>query len=159
MVQQRLGEPVTVATDGEFAVERRASDVAFWDERGCVLDAVYALVHSGTEADLREALRRLEELGAAATANLVRRVMRQKGIRSVPSGAQSATRANPAGLTRREQEVLQLVAQGRTNVEIAQHLVISLRTVDHHVSSVLSKLGVASRKVAAAEAARLGLVG
>jgi DNA-binding NarL/FixJ family response regulator len=84
--------------------------------------------------------------------------MRRRGYRSIPTGVHAATRAHPLGLTRREREVLELICAGRTNMEIAQHLVISDRTVDHHVSAVLAKLGVPSRALAAAEAVRLGLV-
>ena len=64
-----------------------------------------------------------------------------------------ATRDNPAGLTSRQLTVLALLAEGRTNAEIAERLVVSVRTVDHHVAAVLAKLGVRSRREAA-EAAR-----
>ncbi len=57
-------------------------------------------------------------------------------------------------MTRREQEVLQLVAQGLTNAEIAARLHLSTKTVGHHVSSVLAKLGVKGRGEAAAWATR-----
>ena len=60
-----------------------------------------------------------------------------------------ATRANPAVLTDRQMEILQLLADGQTNAEIAAQLVVSVRTVDHHVSAVLQKLGVTSRREAA----------
>ncbi|MGA9346596.1 MAG: helix-turn-helix transcriptional regulator [Nocardioidaceae bacterium] len=80
------------------------------------------------------------------------------GLRSVPTGMRATTKAHPAGLTRREQEVLELLCSGLTNDEISAKLVVSVKTVDHHVSAVLAKLGVPSRKVAAAEAARRGLV-
>jgi DNA-binding NarL/FixJ family response regulator len=76
----------------------------------------------------------------------------------VPAGARASTRSNPAGLTTREREVLVLLVDGRSNEEISAQLVISVKTVDHHVSAVLGKLGVPSRKVAAREAVRLGLV-
>ena len=83
--------------------------------------------------------------------------MRELGLRTIPRGARSTTRANPAGLTTRELDVLRLIAQGLRNADIADQLVVSAKTVDHHVSSVLSKLGVASRVDAAREAVRLGL--
>ena len=83
--------------------------------------------------------------------------MRLLGIRAVPVGPRIATRAHPHGLTRREQEVLELICAGRTNTEIADRLVISARTVDHHVSAVLAKLHAPTRGAAARRAAELGL--
>lgn len=62
------------------------------------------------------------------------------------------------GLTEREREVAMLIAQGRTNREIADTLVVSLRTIETHVSTILSKLGVASRSRIAAWAVEVGLV-
>jgi DNA-binding NarL/FixJ family response regulator len=66
--------------------------------------------------------------------------------------------ASIAGLTRRELEVLRLVAAGRSNAAIAHSLVISPKTVSVHVSSILAKLGVSSRGEAAAVAHQVGLV-
>jgi DNA-binding CsgD family transcriptional regulator len=63
----------------------------------------------------------------------------------------------PFGLTRREAEVLVLVAAGRTNRQIAQELFITPKTASIHVSRILAKLGVAGRGEAAAVAHRLGL--
>jgi DNA-binding NarL/FixJ family response regulator len=84
--------------------------------------------------------------------------MKELGHRAVPSGARTSTRRHPFGLTRREDEVLLLLCEGLTNEEIAERLVLSTRTVDHHVSSVLGKLGVGSRGAAAAQARQKGLV-
>ena len=83
--------------------------------------------------------------------------MRTLGIRSIPAGPRTATRADPLGLTRREREVLKLICAGHSNAEIAAKLFLSTRTVDHHVSAVLTKLGAPTRGAAAAHAARLGL--
>jgi DNA-binding NarL/FixJ family response regulator len=76
----------------------------------------------------------------------------------VPRGPRANTAANPAGLTGRQAEILTLLAGGLSNAEIAASLVLSVRTVDHHVAAILRKLGVRSRAEARAEAARLGLV-
>ena len=83
--------------------------------------------------------------------------MRLLGIRSIPAGPRTATRAHPLGLTRREREVLELICDGYTNAEIATQLFISAKTVDHHVSAVLAKLDAPTRSAAASHAARLGL--
>ena len=72
-----------------------------------------------------------------------------------PRGPQPATRANPAGLTGRQVDVLELLAEGLTNAEIAARLVVSTRTVDHHVSAILTRLGLSSRREVARIATRL----
>ncbi|MGZ4312712.1 MAG: response regulator transcription factor, partial [Solirubrobacteraceae bacterium] len=92
---------------------------------------------------------------ARPAAAIVARALRERGARGVPRGPRPRTRANPAGLTGRELEVLDLLAEGLRNAEIAQRLVVSDKTAEHHVSAVLRKLGVRSRAEAAAAAARL----
>ena len=83
--------------------------------------------------------------------------MKELGVKAIPRGPRPATRAAPAGLTAREQEVLALLSEGLSDREISRRLFISERTVHHHVSAVLAKIGVSSRTAAAREAARLGL--
>jgi DNA-binding CsgD family transcriptional regulator len=151
--QTQLEEPYASQIAGDHVRAAR-----LWDDLGCSYFAALALLDATDEPVLREALARLDGLGAVAAARLARRKMRDLGIKSIPSGARSTTRDNPAGLTRREREVLVLVCDGHTNDEISDRLFISSKTVDHHVSAVLGKLGVASRRVAATEAVRLGLV-
>src|SRR5262249_56368119 len=104
-----------------------------------------------------QAVRRQEGLGAGAAAAAARRRMKALGMRAIPRGPRPATQAAPAGLTPREQEVLALVAEGLADREISQRLFISERTVHHHVSAVLAKIGVTSRTAAAREAPRLGV--
>jgi DNA-binding CsgD family transcriptional regulator/tetratricopeptide (TPR) repeat protein len=136
-----------------------AAAAARWDRLGCPHHAAMALLDSDCDDDLREALSRFEGLGADASVRRTRQRMKELGLRAVPSGVRATTREHPVGLTRREDEVLALLCDGLTNDEIAGRLVVSTRTVDHHVSAVLSKLGVSSRGAAVARARKLGLVG
>ncbi len=123
-----------------------------WEALGMGYHAGLALGDSTDEADLREAITQLSRLSPPAVRR-VRQRMREHGLRSVPAGARSQTRADPNGLTPREREVLELIRADLTNEQIAQQLVISSRTVDHHVSAVLAKLGVSSRREAVAVSA------
>ncbi len=75
----------------------------------------------------------------------------------MPRGPRRTTQANPVGLTARELEVLPLLAVGLRNAEIASRLIISEKTVDHHVSSILRKLDARTRGEAVIKANRLGL--
>jgi DNA-binding CsgD family transcriptional regulator/tetratricopeptide (TPR) repeat protein len=131
---------------------------ARWDDLGCPYYAALALSDSELEPDLREAIVRFDTLGADGAARRTRQKMKDLGYRAVPTGARPATREHPLGLTRREDEVLKLLCEGLTNDEIATKLVLSTRTVGHHVSAVLTKLAVSSRGAAVAEARRRGLV-
>ncbi len=129
-----------------------AAAAAGWAELGDPYEQALELADSGEPGPLRTALVLLQDMGAIAAAAHVRRRLRALGVRSVPRGPQAATRAHPAGLTARQADVLELLARGLTNAEIADRLVLSVRTVDHHVSAILAKLGVASRQAAAAHA-------
>jgi predicted ATPase/DNA-binding CsgD family transcriptional regulator len=107
-------------------------------------------------ASLREAIAIARRLGAAPLVERLARRMRALGL-AVPHGPRASTRANPAGLTARQLEVLALIVDGRTNAEIADRLFVSTRTAEHHVSAVLEKLGVGTRRDAARRAVELGL--
>ena len=65
-------------------------------------------------------------------------------------GPRARTQANPGGLTGRELEVVELLANGLRNAQIAERLVVSRKTVDHHVSAILRKLRVGTRTEAVA---------
>jgi DNA-binding CsgD family transcriptional regulator len=129
-----------------------------WTDLGCPYEAALVRLDATEEGALREALSIFTELGASAVARLTRQRLRALGARSIPAGPRSATRGDPLGLTRREREVLEEICAGQTNAAIASKLFISAKTVDHHVSAVLAKLGAPNRNAAAAQAAKLGLV-
>jgi len=158
--ESALQQPTAEQAAGPYALAlagRHAEAAAGWERLGCRYEAALALFDTQDETSLREALRRFDGLGASAAADLARRALRALGARRIPAGARAAARAHPFGLTTREQEVLALLAEGLPDREISRRLVISERTVHHHVSAVLSKTGTASRAAVAAEAARLGL--
>jgi DNA-binding CsgD family transcriptional regulator len=131
---------------------------AWWRQSGCRYEAALALADAGDEQPLRDALSTLQQLGASPAALLVARRLRELGARRLPRGPRSTTRANPANLTPRELDVLRLLASGLRNREIASRLHLSARTVDHHVSAILGKLGARTRAQAVREAARLGML-
>lgn len=99
-------------------------------------------------AEARAALDTFQHLGATRDSDIAAALLRSLGDRV------SSTNRRSAPLTPREGEVLQLLAEGLTNVEIAKRLYISRRTAEHHVSSILSKLGVTNRTEAAAHVLR-----
>ena len=148
------GEPYSYQIAGDWASAAR-----YWRENGCRYQAALALADSNDGKAMRQALDELQALGARPAAAIVARRLRELGERGLPRGPRPKTRANPAGLTAREFEVLGLLAEGLRNAQIAERLVLSGKTVDHHVSAVLRKLGVRSRGEATAAAARLGLLG
>jgi ATP/maltotriose-dependent transcriptional regulator MalT len=117
-------------------------------------EAALALADTGEEDALRRSHEQLLELGALAAAALMAGKLRELGARGVARGPRRATRDDPHGLTRRERSVLELLADGLTNSEIAARLVISEKTAGHHVSAILDKLGVRSRYDAAKLAAQ-----
>jgi DNA-binding CsgD family transcriptional regulator len=153
--------PGWVAPAGPWALElagdhRAAADD--WDRLGGHHLAAMALAFSDDEPDLLDAVERFAAMEAPAPEARVRQRLREIGAEMVPAGPRASTRAHPAGLTRREGEVLEGLAGGLSNAEIAKELYLSERTVEHHVSNVLGKLGVGSRAEAARAAQERGLL-
>jgi DNA-binding CsgD family transcriptional regulator/tetratricopeptide (TPR) repeat protein len=151
-VPARVPPPYAAQLAGDWAGAAET-----WRRLESPYEAALALADAESEAPLREALTELRRLGAAPVEASVRRRLRGLGARGVPRGPRPATQRNPGGLTGRELEVLGLLATGLPNSEIASRLVLSRRTVDHHVSAILHKLDVRSRVDAVAEAQRLSL--
>jgi DNA-binding CsgD family transcriptional regulator len=135
-----------------------AKAAGLWSALGCEYDAALALAGADDDELLRQSLLKLQRLGAEAAAAVVARRLRARGARGISRGPRSATKQNPAYLTVRELEVLDLVNSGMRNAEIASRLFLTPKTVDHHVSAILRKLSVETRGQAAKEATRLGLL-
>jgi DNA-binding CsgD family transcriptional regulator len=125
---------------------------------GADYEAAVVVLASTNGPTLRAALDQFRALGAKPAAAIVSRRLRELGERHVPRGPRPSTSENPAGLTNRELEVLPLLAEGLRNAEIARRLVVSQKTVDHHVSAIIKKLGVSTRGQAGVAASRLGLI-
>jgi DNA-binding CsgD family transcriptional regulator/tetratricopeptide (TPR) repeat protein len=123
-------------------------------DAGWAFDRALMLSLLDDEEALAEALAIARALGAEPLAKRVTLRLRELGLR-VPQGQREATRTNPAGLTTRQLEVLTLLVEGLTNAEIAERLVVSPRTAEHHVAAVLTKLGASTRHEAARRAAEL----
>jgi DNA-binding CsgD family transcriptional regulator/tetratricopeptide (TPR) repeat protein len=145
----RTAEPYALQMAGNWEAA-----AANWRARGRPYEEAQALADSGDVAVLRRALAQFERLGARPAAAFVARRLRALGAHDIPRGPRHATRAHPHKLTPREVEILSLVAKGFRNSDIADRLYLSPKTVDHHVSSILGKLGLRTRTAAAAEFAR-----
>jgi DNA-binding CsgD family transcriptional regulator len=147
-----VAEPYQLMLSGDWRAAAHS-----WERIGMPYEQALALAQ-GPEEALREALAILDRLGAGPLAGIVRRQLRERGVRGVPRGPNLTTRANPSGLTARELQVLQLLAQGCTNAQLARRLHRSPKTIDHHVGALLGKLGVRSRTEAVAAAFGRGII-
>jgi DNA-binding CsgD family transcriptional regulator len=151
LAAHELTKPYRLATAGGWAAAAQ-----MWSALGCPYESALALAN-GDRSACRIAIQNLRGLGARCTATRVIERMHEQRALAARSGPRPRTLANPAGLTPRELEVLALLPSGLRNAEIAQRLVVSERTVDHHVSAVLRKLRARNRSEASVEAGRLGI--
>jgi ATP/maltotriose-dependent transcriptional regulator MalT len=145
--------PIALLLRGDW----RAASAEF-ERLGCSYHAALACYEADDEEAHLRALEVLDRLGARPAAARLRRRLSELGVRSVPRGPRAARREHPFDLTSREQEVLAALALGVSNAEIGSRLFVSPKTVDHHVSAILTKLGVKSRGAAVAAAQRNGLL-
>jgi DNA-binding CsgD family transcriptional regulator len=145
-----IAEPYALEISGNWQGAANA-----WQALGCPYERANMLGWYGGEAEQREALAVYEQLGAAPAAQTLRKQMRAQGLQGISRGSRTSTRLDPHGLTKREAEILGLLSQGLRNSAIAKRLFLSTKTVDHHVSAILTKLGVPSRAEAVAMARKL----
>ena len=139
--------------DVSMALEEATS----WEKSGCPYEQALALFE-GTDDDKRKAITIVHGLGANAVYEKMKMEMRASGIKNIPRGIRKSTQSNPALLTGRELDVLQLLKKGMQNKEIANELFISPKTVDHHISAIFFKLDVNSRTKAVQEAIHLDIL-
>jgi DNA-binding CsgD family transcriptional regulator len=127
-----------------------------WGEMGLPYHRTLTLAFSDDPGAMSEAVVEATRLGASTTADCIRARLRELG-HSVGRGPARATLVNPGTLTRRQVEVVALLANGLSNREIADRMFISPKTVDHHVSAILTRLGVKDRQSAGEWAIAQGL--
>jgi DNA-binding CsgD family transcriptional regulator len=149
-VPDRCPEPYALEITGHPKAAARA-----WDALGEPYEQAVALLGSDDPDDVGDALALLDRLGATAVVPSAQARLRDLGVRRVPRGRRRSTRANPGGLTDRQTQVADLMAAGLTNADIARSLVISPKTVEHHVAAVLAKLGLDDRTEAREAVRRL----
>lgn len=146
--------PVALQLQGDWR-----SAAAEFQRIGCPYQAALACYEADDPEAILSALETLDRLEARPAAARLRRRLSELGVRGIPRGPRAARREHPFDLTVREQEVLDALALGLSNGEIAARLFVSPKTVDHHVSAILTKLGVRSRGAAVAKARRTALIG
>jgi len=146
-VPGNVGEPYAMQIAGHW---RQAA--ASWEELGCPYEQAMALM-DGDEPAQRAALNLFTQLGARPIIKILKQKMRSQGI-PVPRRHRTAAGENPFHLTAREIEILGYLVQGLSNHAIARRLELSIRTVEHHIASILRKMGVHSRAEVVARASR-----
>lgn len=149
---KRIAAPYALHMSGDWRAAASARK-----EIGCPYEEAVALA-DGDENAKREALEIFERLGAGPATEKLRQTLRATGARGIRRGPRPSTKENPSGLTNRQLEILTLMAEGLGNAEIGDRLFISARTVDHHVSAILSKLEARTRGEAVAVASQAGLI-
>ncbi len=143
-IPKNIIEPYILQIKGDWK-----SAAKLWEQLNCPYEQAMAL-SEGNEAAMKSAVEIFDRLGASATSSFIKQKMRESGIKSIPKGPRKTTRENIAGLTNRQLEILNLLEQGLSNIEIGNKLYISPKTVEHHITAILSKLNIHSRHVAAA---------
>lgn len=150
-------EPVVAPYALEISGNWEAA-AAVWDADDVRLEALRARSNATDEGELRSIYRELERIEAYPDARRVSRRLRALGFRPIPPGHRPSTRTTYASLTGREIEILSVLSTGASNRDIAEQLFLSPKTVEHHVSAILAKLGVANRQQAVNQGRDAGLI-
>ncbi len=143
-IPKKIAKPYLLQIKGDWKFAAK-----MWEELQCPYEQAMAL-SEGNEQAMKSAIEIFDRLSAFAASQHIKHKMREQGVRSIPKGPRITTRKNLAGLTARQVEVLHLLGKGLSNNEIGIRLFISPKTVDHHISAILSKLNMHSRFEAAA---------
>lgn len=137
--------------------ERWDAAAEAWQALGCPYWTALSLGFAEEVDAAQQAVGTLRGLGATAVIEALLRTRRERGL-ALPRRPRAAARYRAGGLTDRELDVLRLLSEGLSTADIAERLVLSPRTVEHHVSAVLGKLDEPSRARAVATARRLHLL-
>jgi DNA-binding NarL/FixJ family response regulator len=149
-----LAHPYALLADGHW---HEAAEL--WAAAGYRYEHAAALAESPHADDQLAALAILDGLGAEPLARQVRSRLKTLGVSRIPRGPVPTTRVNPAGLTERQVQVVRLLAEGLTNAEIAERLVVSAATVKSHVNHIFAKIGARDRAQAVVYAYANGITG
>ena len=143
-IPDKIAKPYYLQIKGDWK-----SAAKLWEDLKSPYEQAMAL-SEGDEEAMKKSIEIFERLSAFATSSFIKQKMRKRGLKKIPKGPRKTTRENLAGLTSRQMEVLKLLSKGLSNNEIGNKLFISPKTVDHHISAILSKLNIHSRFEAAA---------
>jgi DNA-binding CsgD family transcriptional regulator/tetratricopeptide (TPR) repeat protein len=125
--------------DGDAEVAARE-----WESLGAPFEQAVCLMRCG-DSGLRQAAELFTKQGAHQGLSLIRTLCRKNGVQGIKRGQYSAAKNNRLGLTAREHQIYMLLVAGLSNAEISSQLNRSVRTIEHHASQVLAKVGVKSR--------------
>jgi DNA-binding CsgD family transcriptional regulator/tetratricopeptide (TPR) repeat protein len=144
--EERWNDLTWIAKPYALLISGKPSEAsAAFERAGRPYESAVALLESDDPSDLQRGMALLEPFGPLVVLDMFREKLRSLGVR----GPRASTRQNFAGLTAREVEILKLVDDGLRNADIADRLYVSPKTVDHHMSSILAKLGARTRGEAA----------
>jgi DNA-binding CsgD family transcriptional regulator/tetratricopeptide (TPR) repeat protein len=154
------GLPVDVAIAAPFALEI-SGDVmgaaSWWSERAFTFEQAICLMHAGDDG-LVAAAQLLTQIEATPAVHRLRQLARKLKIQGVKRGHYGSAASNSFHLTAREIAILQFVAKGLSDGEIAEKVARSKRTIQNHVGSLLSKVGVKNRLTLVSVVQRSGLL-